>query len=387
MTQHAAEHQVTFGEAADAVPWLAEAAKPAVQYASERKLDSVQILRGLAALTVVFWHSDTAIWFIEDRLHFPEGELQGVSLFFVISGFIICHIGLREGLTVREFAAKRFVRIYPIFWLFTLAVIALHHVQPSMIFARNAADYENIVCSLLILPQQGYPVLGVGWTLEHEILFYALFAALMAIGAQRRVLEILCMLGLAGMVLRLNGPIRFWDWHLLSPLQMQFAAGVFVYRFQKPLSRFSVKMLLTITVLSFISARLTGTYGSASAVNQTIVGDTSSWFPIIASGVAFGALLAAALRFDDSGTYARHMVWRRMTMIGDASFTLYLSHQFVLIAFGKVSERMLVSSPWYVAELYRVVAICAAVLTAMWIYSHIERPILRRMQRVISRAA
>ncbi len=103
-----------------------------------------------------------------------------MDFFFVLSGFIITwihwsDIGRKE--RIRSFAAKRFVRIFPPYWFILAPLVILYLVftgagQPSQ------RDPVNIILSILLLPNPVQPVLGVAWTLTHEIFFYALFAAI-----------------------------------------------------------------------------------------------------------------------------------------------------------------------------------------------------------------
>lgn len=101
------------------------------------RLDSVQILRGVAAMAVVFNHA--AIWLVHDpSIDMPRSLLApipafaefggfGVDLFFVISGFVMTlgagRFAGRRGALM--FLAQRFVRVAPLFYLFSLVMLAV----------------------------------------------------------------------------------------------------------------------------------------------------------------------------------------------------------------------------------------------------------------------
>ena len=78
-------------------------------------------LRGVAALAVVFYHYTTrfSIKFnsdiISNVINFKYGH-YGVQLFFVISGFVI-FMSIEKVKSPFEFLYKRFVRLYPTFWM------------------------------------------------------------------------------------------------------------------------------------------------------------------------------------------------------------------------------------------------------------------------------
>jgi peptidoglycan/LPS O-acetylase OafA/YrhL len=71
--------------------------------AAHERLDTVQALRGIAALAVVCNHIPAI-----------EHGAFGVDLFFVISGFIVCHVAAADP---GRFMAKRLIRVLPLYWL------------------------------------------------------------------------------------------------------------------------------------------------------------------------------------------------------------------------------------------------------------------------------
>jgi exopolysaccharide production protein ExoZ len=138
-------------------------------------LTTLQASRGIAAMAVVLAHVGTVLALKAD--HDPFGAVlraghAGVDFFFVLSGFIITMVhGGEFGQPSRleDYAWKRLVRIYPIYWIATGIALTLNPVNPGRI---------GLLASLLLAPQHHEPVLGVAWTLEHEILFYAIFGLL-----------------------------------------------------------------------------------------------------------------------------------------------------------------------------------------------------------------
>ena len=95
----------------------------------KNKLELIQALRGLAALLVVMFHTTELNHknFQQEFLFniFAFGS-SGVDFFFVLSGFIIYFIhrfdvGQRNKL--KPFLLKRLIRVYPMYWLVTLALL------------------------------------------------------------------------------------------------------------------------------------------------------------------------------------------------------------------------------------------------------------------------
>lgn len=120
------------------------------------RLQSIQVLRAVAVLPVVFFHFSD----------FHHGR-AGVDLFFVISGFVMA--GLMND-PPAKFALDRFVRIYPPF----LAAMVLLFLMWPMPF-----DAERMVKSLLFWPWREQIYLYPAWSLAYEAMFYAACVAAM----------------------------------------------------------------------------------------------------------------------------------------------------------------------------------------------------------------
>lgn len=165
------------------------------------KLQSIQVLRGLAALLVTFYHALSLQLLTVSRAGVEMGGdpmlgglfangYAGVDLFFVISGFIMVWV-TRQGRTgpaaSGEFFFARITRIYPLWWAAALAATIYYlflHVPDGddpawrhALQAGGAGDY--LLRSFLLIPQANYPVHSIGWTLIHEMYFYVVFGALL----------------------------------------------------------------------------------------------------------------------------------------------------------------------------------------------------------------
>lgn len=160
------------------------------------KLQSIQVLRGLAALLVVFYHLRALEGISAKANGLTEPNLlggvitngyAGVDLFFVISGFIMVFVtqGAPTGIRAAgDFLFARATRIYPIWWIFagilTIYLVTAYGMPGGpngwKIHEGTEPTLEYFVRSFLLMPQPEFPVLGVGWTLVHEVYFYAVFA-------------------------------------------------------------------------------------------------------------------------------------------------------------------------------------------------------------------
>ena len=145
------------------------------------RLRGVEALRGVAATAVVLSHAarhvDKASGAPALITLFQAGH-AGVDLFFAISGFIILFvhggdIGRPERLG--HYLGRRFRRVFPLYWValgVTLAMLAAgHHALPAP---------GPLLWFAALLPTFEEPVLGIAWTLQFEMVFYAVFALLIS---------------------------------------------------------------------------------------------------------------------------------------------------------------------------------------------------------------
>lgn len=265
------------------------------------KFDSIQYLRALAAVAVVAHHS----------LHGVSRNFlaAGVDLFFVISGFIMYSVGSREA--VRTFLKRRIVRVVPLYWFATLLVatisVGLHPDKAGPQFG------QELMLSLLFVPHYSLfnptviePLLWLGWTLNYEMFFYALFAVGMATGRLLPCITLsLCGLVLAGLLRGSASPL--WITYT-DPLLLEFLAGIYLGRFADRLGRWSVA-LLPIGLAGF------WIFGLSDAPR------------ILAWGVPALAVVAGALSIERLG---RLPEIRWLKHWGDASYSIYLFQGFGL---------------------------------------------------------
>ncbi len=157
------------------------------------KLPGLQIARLTAALGIAYFHS----WHV--TMPFPAGTAHpipilmelgwiAVDFFFAISGFVICLVVTSDRFRPIPFFIRRAFRLYPL-WIMT-SLIYLHLCNRYL--GRSPAQTPDFfVYSLTLLPTNGFPFYDIGWSLQHEMLFYVLAAA---------VVPFLGIYGLAGVL-------------------------------------------------------------------------------------------------------------------------------------------------------------------------------------------
>ncbi len=176
------------------------------------RIELLQAGRAIAAVAVILYHAG-----LYSDGQFAYGFL-GVDFFFVLSGFIIYKVAAGRPFDVRQFALKRFRRIFLPYWPIGVACA----------FAYIALDREfSLLASLFLLP--GQPALTVAWSLQHELVFYCLAALFFSIRAP----FLGAALWTAVICLRSfdPAPLGAWEHVLLSPRNLEFVIGMCLGRF------------------------------------------------------------------------------------------------------------------------------------------------------------
>lgn len=151
-------------------------------------LSSLDLLRGLAALAVCFFHftHGNPDFLSKENILYQIGRygFLGVDVFFVISGFVIPYSMYRGKFSFNKiglFLGKRFIRIEPPYLLSILMVIALNWISTLSPFYQGAPFNVDSTALVLHLGYLNaffeYPwVNDVYWTLAIEFQYYILIA-------------------------------------------------------------------------------------------------------------------------------------------------------------------------------------------------------------------
>jgi exopolysaccharide production protein ExoZ len=198
--------------------------------AKTKHLISIQYLRGVAAMMVVFHHAMAAApWLTATGVSIQAGA-RGVDIFFVISGFIMYSAARSQ--TVGEFVWRRCTRVIPLYWIATMAFL-LYAVAVTKGRALSPETMAHVGQSLLFIPHwslsdpsKAWPYLVPGWTLNYEMFFYGIFALGLATG---RVVLLptltICALTMIGFVVAPTGAAAVT---YTSPLMLEFLAGIWI---------------------------------------------------------------------------------------------------------------------------------------------------------------
>ena len=363
---------------------------------SPGKLQSVQTLRAAAALLVVLYHLSTTAPFgrlgLGDRLGAPAAFFEaigfaGVDLFFVISGVVMVvtcgdQFG-RRGASWRFFL-RRAARIYPLYWLATFAVLAAYWWRPELA-VRDKLSAVHIAKSLALWPQGEFPIVAVGWTLTYEMFFYLVFAALLAL-PRAALKPLLAAWGAITLIvfvaLEPQQSISTVHAYLeipvyASPLALEFILGCAIGEAVKvgAMKWAGAAFMTGLAALTTLGAYVGSTFpGEAQyGIARLVV------FGLPAALIVYGAVGRELSR--------RAAIPRWIVFWGDASYSTYLVHVYVIWVFSRVLSRRLTDGQTW--QVWAAAAACLISIAAVAAASYlcVERPLQRRLNSALGRQA
>ncbi len=337
-------------------------------------LYSIQVLRGIAATLVVIFHSYIHLQARNIIPNLPvlvDSGRAGVDIFFVISGFIMVYIsGENFGKVgaARDFFIRRVIRIVPIYWMYTLLMAFFLLTLPHLVSSGKTFNLTHLEASLLFIPWEnnvGYikPTLGVGWTLNFEMYFYAIFAVSLFF-SKRYLAPFLAAVMTGGLLAgQLFGPVSPIFYVMTSPLLVEFLAGCIIGALCLRRDVFLPGYLCIMLMLAGVTSLLLTGIVEPRGVPRVVL-----W------GIPAAAIVTGAVFYEKRTKINFHHL---LTKLGDSSYSLYLTHIFTINAVGLVWSRVFHA----LRGGFVVVAIMSSMVAGYFAYLIIERPLTSYLNR------
>ncbi len=328
----------------------------------------LDVLRVLAALMILVYHAHsiaTKNALRQDTTIFAEPTwwYACIDLFFVMSGFLMVHMGRSlygapRGALI--FASRRLVRTPPLYWLYTL-VFALAWMLFPHLPGATPIDAVRLLKSLLFLPTGTPPVILVAWTLYLEVFFYVVFGLSLLLSFNRG--PWVAMTVLAGMTLIgllpgvAQSTVALWT----DPLMLDFCLG------------------MGVALLFFRGATL-HPLGRAGVLIVALVAlaalpdlGTRNFLRVPTYGLSAACLVALAT-WGNSNALPKSLS-QATAALGATAYSLYLSH----IVFLKLFEAVFFRAFAGRAACYGFLVLgCLFALAGSWIaYRFVEQPLTR----------
>jgi exopolysaccharide production protein ExoZ len=356
----------------------------------------IQALRFVAAMLVVLAHS-TAM--VNERMHLDmfkwRAGWSGVDIFFVISGFVmaISSGGLMQRVNGwKIFITRRLIRIVPLYWVATTIKIVAILVLPSLAL-DSPLELWNTIASYLFIPTfddkslLAAPLLKVGWTLNYEMLFYAIFTMALLLGKSPLKFTA-TIFALAVAINIFSTPSVPFLYGFLEPILMEFVMGMLVAKLCMRVN--TINAVLNIEArhgaknfidkfIQYISTTKVGAIIGAIAVlaSFTIMfncAEQPMWWRWAYWGLPSMVIVTVVALSEPA---LRKVIPKLLATLGDSSYSLYLFHTFTVPLLGTLMIKMKLMQP----TLALTACIVISPLVCLAIYAWFELPMTTRLKK------
>lgn len=332
-----------------------------------RQLHSLQWLRAIAALAVVYFHAAIQVSHFNQRTNIPIVGETGVDIFFVLSGFIMWVTTKKSGIGPIRFLQKRVERIVPLYWLLSIIVAVIALIIPNLLHSTRF-DLIHILASLLFIPWPNpatipgapmyfSPIIVPGWTLNMEMMFYLLFSLCLPLAKGWRVASLsllitaLYFVGLQGE--KSGSSVAFYGQTVI----FEFLMGVLLGAYLVPFLKLSVPWAWALLASSLI-----------------VLVCIEAIEPDLTRAVKFGVpaffAIAAAINLERLGAVPNLPV---LVKLGDASYSIYLSHIFVLAGLRTITTMSGINLSFWVECIFILSGLLGSIIVGVFIHLYVEK--------------
>ena len=352
--------------------------EPVHPNANYKEIKSIQILRAIAALSVVYYHSthkDIGM------LSLPIAGSFGVDIFFVISGFVIALMLLRN---TNNFFIKRLFRIMPIYIIATIIMVMGHAFLPQG--NTTIVNSLTFIKSIFFIPYSHNPILMQGWTLNYEMFFYLVTSFCLLIVKNKKLVAVACALVLSVMfiTLKLSNTKIFVLRYYKADLFFEFIYGIILfYIYNHCVIKRKKYFLIKNKQLNIVVFILLGLLSFAFLVIDEIYQFRISAYRGIEMGIPALLLVFSFLNLENIiPENAFITFWIKL---GDASYVMYLFHVFIVIFFTKIlfKKQIANNSSVFISIILAIIILFSTIVVSIIIYKIIDKPIQKYLKRVL----
>jgi exopolysaccharide production protein ExoZ len=307
------------------------------------RFGGLEAARGVAALLVVLVHGSHILANPKTWGRVPFTQLFefghcGVDFFFVLSGFVILYAHLNDLNRPRrlgKYFERRLTRIYPVYWVAFAIIVVL------FLASGERYGFAHVLSSVALFPYAERPVLSLAWSLEHEMIYYFLFATLII--SVRAGLAVFAAWGVSIVIVVSQGA-HVWG---------NFGVTLF--------SVFNLNFFLGMGAALVVLKRVIRRWQLVLTAGLAIFG---SMIVIEVLRIVDGHLTPARLVYATGGTLiiiglaeaeraGKLPIPRLFMVMGTASYSIYLMHVQILLVLQELA---------YYSRLYRVLPVEVAFL-------------------------
>lgn len=256
---------------------------------------------------------------------------------------------------LKPYLQKRIIRVFPLYLIVTLLYVTIVSIFGHQI------PFNYMIKSILLLPQDEDPIIGVAWTLQHELLFYFLFS--LCIWQKKLFVPLVTAWGLSILMFSTfkhmlpSSPVLSL---FFSPINLEFLFGGFIALIiiKKKISHINwVTSAGVIILMMFLLLNLF---------------DIFNFHRVIAWGIPSAIIIFGLVNLEQKKEVKISRVFIRL---GDSSYSIYLTHLLTLLVLESIIERVEVLT-LINKSLVEIIVCMVAIIVGCAFYSLIEAPLL-----------
>jgi len=344
-----------------------------------KKFDYIEIGRGIAALLVVMRHATRNAPFFYQHIPFANffyfGN-AGVDFFFVLSGFLIYYIHSDNTIAdTKRYILKRLIRIYPTFLIINSILLFSYLTFPQLANRSITLNMSYILHSFFLLPSPDPRILGVSWTLVHEMFFYFIFIILIINKKIGFLIFFIWSFSIFSYNLMYDNGIFPFDFYL-SKYNLEFILGItaaFLIKSNKIYydEKYLQNLIIFIGFMIFFMNGMNENYKliEINDFTVTIIYGLSSFLMIIGMTM---------IRSPKHKNY----FFKLLLLLGSASYSIYLVHNPLLSVLHRVVQK--VNLALYIEpNIIFLILVITCLGVGIGLHLYIEKPLLKYITRSV----
>ena len=335
-------------------------------------------LRAIAALSVVVAHvslkgiSDFGLPVLFDL---PMAG-NGVTLFFVISGFLITYLLLQElnkqgDINIKKFYVRRILRIWPIYYLFLILCVVIFIIlgKSHEVILKEMWFYLFFAANIPFIFQQGIMILVHYWSIGVEEQFYLFWPWVVRLSKNN-------LLKIAFVIFFVLFLIKIIFWYTLG-------TSSFEYRFLS-ITRFHCMMIGAMGAIMYSNKIKLFKNLFSNRIAQVF-----SWFlfflmgfniihipPVIAQEVIAVTSLSMIIGQITVNKRIFNLENRLCNFIGKISYGIYVIHPLIVLLLSRLFKDLNIEKNFKYALVY--CSVVAATIFVAWLsFNYFEKPFLK----------
>ena len=330
------------------------------------RIKELDFFRGTAAILVILYHYTTRYQEIFSHkvnyiINFPFGKMA-VSMFFILSGFLICKSISRENSAI-NFLWRRFIRMWPCY-VVAIVITTIVICFGGSDFADRIPSIKQFICNLTMIPEYlGQKAIdGAYWTQAVEIIFYMLIVGIIFFKKKDKMKEISLIWVSISIILNLlikifdSSILRILGILLIRTYSQLFITGIlFYYLYSKEQNK----------VLIYIGLFL-------CLINQYLaLGIEYTIYYLIEISIFYAIVI---IRFVKITRFINN---KFIIFISSISYPLYLVHQMVGYVIINKLENLGLEN-----EIFIFIPIAVSIILAYLLHKFVEQPVIEKTKNI-----